>query len=557
MWRMLKAFAWMRFRMLANALEHSGGRDTLQRFSVAVDHLGPIIAAVLLIPSAVVLAGLGGVAGYTAAGGGRAISFEAARYLLLLVPLLVVIGPLVLPGADRTNPVRLLLLPIPRTTLYIAQSSSAFGDPWTILMVPLVLGIPAGLAAAGAFGAAVVALAAGVLLIAAIVGLSSVATSVLHLVARNRRRGELVALVFIVVLPVIGMIPGLLAGSAERGRPGEPLLPASVRAAAARALTLHPAQMFVDGVRSAVAGDAGRAGAAMAGLTFVTVALHGLGVVAFRKVLDSTGGSGARRGVAMRSGWSTRIPGLTSGASAVALGHFRLALRTPRGRSILLSPLMLLVLFGVLIYRGSGSVEFGPFHFTGGLSLAIFASAISLMSILPIAMNQFAVDGAGLTMTLLSPLSDRDLLAGKAAGNGLIVLGPLLLSLLAPLLLFRSGAPGVWLSLPLGLLAVYFVVAPVAAICSAIFPRAVNMNSIGRGSNAHGAAALLGMLSFMGAAVPPVVLVVLATRVFDRPVLAPVLVAAWCVAGYAIGRLLFRAALRTFGARRENLALLV
>ena len=49
-----------------------------------------------------------------------------------------------------------------------------------------------------------------------------------------------------------------------------------------------------------------------------------------------------------------------------------------------------------------------------GLGLATFASGVTLLSILPISMNQFAVDRAGLTMTLLSPLSARQILAGKA-----------------------------------------------------------------------------------------------------------------------------------------------
>jgi hypothetical protein len=354
------------------------------------------------------------------------------------------------------------------------------------------------------------------------------------------------------------MVPGLLQGGAkrQRGEPRTPLLPAWTRTVAAGALELHPAQMFVEGTRASVSGDAGRAAASLAGLAAITAVLHGLGLLAFRRVLDSPGSSGARRGAAVRPAWGRRIPGLTTGASAVALGQVRLALRTPRGRSILLSPLMMLAIFGVMIYRGSGTMDFGPFHFDGGLSLATFASAVSLLAILPIAMNQFAVDGAGLTMTLLSPLSDRELLAGKAAGNGLIALAPLLLSMAVPLLVFRSGSPALWLALPIGLLSVYLLVAPVAAICSATFPRAVDMNSIGRGSNAHGAAGLIGLLSFLGAAVPAVLLVLLATRVVERPLLAPVFLAAWCVVAYGIGRLLFFPASRIFAARRENLALI-
>lgn len=555
---MLRAFAWMRWRMLANALEHSGSRDTLQRFSIAIENLGPIVAAVLLIPSALLLGWLGIAGGYLLADG-RAAAFEGARLLLLLVPLLVVVGPLLIPGADRTNPVRLLLLPISRSTLYIAQSSAALTDPWTILMIPLALGIPIGLAAAGSLTAALAGFAGAVLLIVAVVGLSSLVTSILHLVARDRRRGELVALVFIILLPVVIMLPGLLQSGPkrERGEPRQPLLPAWSRAVAAGALALHPAQMFTEGTRAAVTGNSGRSAVSLAGLAAIGAGLHGLGLLAFRRVLASPGSSGPRRGVPMHAAWGSRIPGLSTGASAVALGQLRLAMRTPRGRSILLSPIMLLVIFGVMIYRGSGAVEFGPFHFNGGLSLATFASAVSLLAILPIAMNQFAVDGAGLTMTLLSPLSDRELLAGKAVGNGMIAAAPLLVSLAVPLAVFRSGSPAMWMALPLGLLSVYLIVAPLAAICSATFPRAVDMNSIGRGSNAHGAAGLLGLLSFLGAAVPPVLLVLLATQVFDRPLLAPVLVAAWCIIAYGVGRLLFRFGYRIFAARRENLALLV
>lgn len=555
----LKAFAWMRWRMLANALEHSGSRDTLQRFSIAIENLGPIMAAVLLIPSALLLAALGIAAGYTLATGGPTLPTQVARFLLLLVPVLAVVGPFVMPGAERTNPVRLLLLPIPRTTLYVAQAAAAFGDAWTMLTIPLVVGVPIGLAAGGAFVAALLVLPAAFLLIAIIVGLSALATSVLHLVARDRRRGELAALVFIIVLPLVALLPSLMHGSSkrQRGEPRESLLPAWTQTLATRVLVLHPSEMFTSGTRAAADRRTGRAAASLGGLAVVTALLHGVGLLLFVKVLESPGSSGSRRGTPMHAAWGRRIPGLTTGASAVALAQLRLALRTPRGRSILLSPLVMLLFFGAMMYRGSGQMELGPFQFGSGLGLATFAAAICALSVLPVAVNQFAVDGAGLTMTLLSPLPDHELLAGKAAGNALVVLGPLSVAVLGPLAVFPGGAPALWASLPLALLSAYFLIAPVAAICSATFPRKVDMNSIGRGSNAHGAAALIGLLSFFAAAVPAVLLVLLATRVLANPMLAPVLLVLWCVVAYAIGRLLFRSARRIFAARRENLAMLV
>ena len=121
--------------------------------------------------------------------------------------------------------------------------------------------------------------------------------------------------------------------------------------------------------------------------------------------------------------------------------------------------------------------------------------------------------------------------------------------------MFPGGAPALWISVPIGLIAVYLVVAPVAAIASATFPKTVDLNSVG-GNNAHGIAALMGMLSFAAAAAPPTLLALLAVKWLERPALAPVLITLWCVAAYGISRLAFIAARRIFYARRENLAML-
>ena len=559
MLRILKAFAWLRWRMLVNSLEKTGSRDALERFSIAIEKLGPILAAILLVPSALILAALGAGAGYSLADGSDTRLFIAVRYILLTVPLLAIIGPLFLPAADRTNPVRLLLLPIPRGVLYMAQASSALGDPWNILMVPLVASIPVGLAAGGALTAAVVCLALAALLIVVIIGIAALSTSLLHLLARDRRRGELLALLFIVIVPLIAMLPGALAGGGRRHpdqRRGSSL-PAWVSSAGSRAQAAYPSEIFANGTGAAARGETGPATAAAAGLAASALILHGLGLVAFRRVLASPGTSGARRARPMRAAWNRRLPGLSSGASAVAFAQLRLALRTPRGRAILISPLAFFVIFGVMMYRSSGNMDFGPFHFASGLGLALFTSSMSLLSILPIAMNQFAVDRAGLTMTMLSPLTDGELLAGKAAGNGLVVAPPALVCIVAALLIFPGGSPALWISILFGLISAYLVFAPVAAICSAAFPRAVDMNSIGRGSNAHGAAGLIGLVSFAAGAAPPSLLVLLAITALDRPSLAPVLLAGWCVLAYAIGRLLFIPARRIYASRRENLATLV
>ena len=60
MWRTLRAFAWLRWRMLINSMEQTGTRDTLERFSVAIEKILPIMTAILIVPSALGLSALGG-----------------------------------------------------------------------------------------------------------------------------------------------------------------------------------------------------------------------------------------------------------------------------------------------------------------------------------------------------------------------------------------------------------------------------------------------------------------------------------------------------------------
>ncbi len=563
MWRTLRAFAWLRWRTLINSLEKTGARDSVERFSLAIEKLGPIMARLVMIPSGLLLGVAGLYGGYQLATGTQPpLIFEATRYLLLAVPVFGIIGPLLLPAADRTNPVRLLLLPISRNTLYVAQAASAFGDVWVLIMLPILSAVPLGMALGGATGGALLALAGGAMLTIVVIGISSLTTSLLHLAVRDRRRGELLALLFIVVIPMVSIL--LLPGDRRpRGRTEERpparervMLPLWMAAAGERAFAFYPAELYTSVARAAARGEAAPAGASLVALTGSALLLHALGMFAFARVLDSPGSTGARRAVPMREAWGLRLPGLSSGASAVALAQLRLALRTPRGRSLLLSPVLMLVIFGYVMRRDVDGMALGMFNLPGGLGLASFGSFFCLMSTLPIAMNQFAVDGAGVTMVLLSPLTDDEYLAGKAVGNALIAAPPAVLCVLASFVFFPGGPLALWVAIPLALLSTSLLVAPAAAIFSAIFPRVVDMNSIGRGSSAHGLSGLLGMLAFVAAGAPSLLIVMAASRWLHRPSLAPVLLLAWCGVTYVISRLLFVPALTIFARRRENLAML-
>ena len=562
MLRILRAFAWLRWRILLNSLERRGSRDVIERFSLAIEQLAPTIALLVLIPSAVALASLGGYAGWSLARGqARVIPFELLRFALFGACALAVFGPVVMPAGDRTNAVRVLLLPIPRSVLYVAHAASSLADPWILLAAAALLAIAAGLAAGGAGAAAIFAAVAGLTFIVILGGLTMLATTLLQLIVRDRRRGEALALVLVLVLPALGVLPGLLADRRGRDRPsvereeGEARRPILVRIWRG-ASTIAPSEVYARTVRAAARADFESGAPPLVALAAGAALLHVVAYAVYGRMLRSPGTLGASRRTGRSLLAGRRVPGLSAAASAVAVNQLQLALRTPRGRSTLLSPIVVFVMLSLLMSRSQGDNELTVLRLGGGLGLAAFTSFVALLATLPLAMNQFAIDRAGLTMMLLAPLPTRTLLAGKAVGNALIAAIPAALCLTAAAILFPVSNPGLWAALPLTLLSVYLLAAPAAAVLSAIFPRAVDLNSIGGGSNAHGAAGLLGMLAFVFAALPPV-LILLAAAALGRPMLGPALILVWAALCAAVSPLLFAAAAATFDRRRENLAMVV
>jgi hypothetical protein len=65
MLRVLRAFAWMRWRVFMNSLEKTGARDMLERFSLAIEHIAPIVLALVMILGAGAR-GAGGLCGLSA-----------------------------------------------------------------------------------------------------------------------------------------------------------------------------------------------------------------------------------------------------------------------------------------------------------------------------------------------------------------------------------------------------------------------------------------------------------------------------------------------------------
>jgi hypothetical protein len=369
-------------------------------------------------------------------------------------------------------------------------------------------------------------------------------------------------LIFILIVPLAGLLPGLLDSERRvraRANPG------ARQERAARpdwwgpveraVIAATPSELFATAIRRGARDESAIAARSLLALAATAVALHGIAFAVFGRVLTSPGTirSAHRTAGARHAAW--QLPGLSQQTSAVAVNQLRLALRTPRGRAIVLSPIVLFVVFAAFLFRSGSQVEFSFVRLDGGLGLATFAGFVSLLTIVPFAMNQFAVDGAGFTLMMLAPLDTGTVLRGKALGNALAAAIPATFCLVAAIVMFPSGTAALWVSIPLGLTATYLLVAPLAALLSAIFPRAVDLNSVGGGSNAHGAAGLLGTLAFAAAGAPCLFLVLLATRYVERPALAPVFLLAWTLLCSAMARIVFRAAETTFERRRENLGM--
>ena len=155
---------------------------------------------------------------------------------------------------------------------------------------------------------------------------------------------------------------------------------------------------------------------------------------------------------------------------------------------------------------------------------------------------------------MLSPVSLRELLAGKAVGNALIALGPALFCFVVPGLIFPGGAPALWVTLPLSVASTYVLFAPAAAAWSAIFPKQVDLNSIGNSGNAHQVAGLLGMLSLALSAAPSILLTLFASAYLHRVNVAPVLVLTWLATAIALSHVIFVPVRKLVASRCETIA---
>ena len=108
---------------------------------------------------------------------------------------------------------RLLLLPIPKRVLHLVEVLASLGDPWVAVVAAGLTTFAIGVNAGGRPMASLVAILAAVLTVAVVLCAGSLASFLVAWLMRDRRRGELLTLIFVMGFSLMSFIPAFMARS--------------------------------------------------------------------------------------------------------------------------------------------------------------------------------------------------------------------------------------------------------------------------------------------------------------------------------------------------------
>ena len=113
-----------------------------------------------------------------------------------------------------------------------------------------------------------------------------------------------------------------------------------------------------------------------------------------------------------------RLPGLSEPVSAIALGGLRSLMRSPEAKMMLLTPLIMIPIFGSMVFKGRHDMPelLRPLVAIGGMGFV-------LLGVLQLMGNQFGFDRDGFRVFVLSAASRRDILMGKNLAFAPVALG--------------------------------------------------------------------------------------------------------------------------------------
>jgi hypothetical protein len=548
--RLLRAFAALRWRLFVNGLR-GRRRDALEQVSRISRLFVLAVVALTFAPTSLMLALLAGAGGWGMAQGNERAAFVliGARAVLGLLTVLVVVSPILRFGGSASSMSRLALLPIPRALLWALEAAAQLADPWILAIVPALIAFPIGLAAGGDPAGAAIAAVVSLVALAFLVALGSLASLAGALLFRNRRIGEYVAIAVLALVSVVGYLPILARRALPTGAHPRESVPV-VDASRYPWLRFAPWEQAASAAEAAASSRKSEFALPLAGLLATTAVLAGLSRWSFGRLLDAPPGRGAR---GRRSEARLRsIPGLSPGAAAIAVTTFRLVLRSVRGRVMMFSAPLPVLMIGVIWKKLAAVSASGA---PGGVIMLLLGGLLALVSMQVFLADQFAVDRAGLTLTFLTPVSDRDLVLGKAAGALAALAIPTTFVMVAGAILQPAGSPLLWLAALLSIAAAYIFQAPVSALLAALLPAPFDLMKL-KGGNGHPLATIAS--TFMTLVVFTLtagtgVLLFVATRSAWAPLAGAIVLVALAL---AVASLLFPAAARAVSLRRENLAMI-
>jgi hypothetical protein len=436
----LRAFAILRWRLFVNQLR-GRRRDSFEQVSRISRLLVAATIAVTFIPASILLAMLAFIGGRGLAQGNPKADavLIGARAVIALVTVVVAISPMLRFGSAPTSSVRTALLPVPRALLHAADLVSQLADPWILAITPALLAFPAGFLAGARAGAALFVLALDLVLLLFLASLGSALSLLAALIFRNRRIGELATVGVLVLISAAAMAPAMLIHGNPAATKGSIALFTAGRGAW---LDPMPWTLYARATEELAAGPA-------LGLLGIATVLFGVSRYAFGRLLDTPP---SLRGGSSRAATLAKLPGLTRAASAIAWTTWRLAARSVRGRVILFSSPVSILMLALLWKRSPMAPEWTTLT---GLMVFGVGSTLTLFSLQTLNANQFAVDRAGLTMTFLGPATARDIVFGKAAGGALVFASPLGAALAIAVAMHPHGAVALWFAAGLLALAAY------------------------------------------------------------------------------------------------------
>jgi hypothetical protein len=562
--RHFRAFVWLRWRLLANSMRGAKRRDTLEQVSRVLAILTPVILAVMSLGLVVATSGLAFVGGRSAANG---LFDPAMGVFILRVALAILLGVLALfaiivpSQTSLTRYNRLLLLPIPRRVLHLIEVAASLADPWLLWIIPGVFAFAIGLAVGGRPSAGVVAAAAAVALIATFSAINALLSFLIAWLIRNRRRSELFTLVFVVGISAVSLLPAVFAGNLEerreasRGRRPAFSVAEFDRRLPAWTMGL-PTELYGRAVLGGLRRDSRAIGVGLGGLAIEFAILLVLSGLVHQRLLDTPMG-GRRRSTRDATAVSVfQLPLLGARASAVAWAHFRGAMRSVRGRIMLVLSGPMVAALVLVVTRVERDEAWPRFLLAHGYFLLGAGGIFALYALQPFTMNLFGTDRGGLTSQFLLPLTDAEIARGKIAGCVMLLMPTLLLTVIASVAVAPNGSPFYWAAAFLGIIATLLWLSPIAVWLSALFPQAADLSKTGTGGNPHALPMFAGTILVALIGAPAAIVMVGGVFWLHQPLLTLAVMGAWTLLAAALAHPLVVFASRAITMRRENLAMI-